>query len=73
MVGKNLSLTSIYHCVKSVRIRSFSGPYSVQMQDNRDQKDSKYGHFSSFVCNLHQEAKAKFRNVFPVENLIDKI
>ena len=53
MVGKNLSLTSIYHCVKSVRIRSFSGPYSVQMQDNRDQKNSKYGHFSSFVCNLH--------------------
>ena len=73
MVGKNLSLTSIYHCVKSVRIRSFSGPYSVQMQDNRDQKNSKYGHFSNFVCNLHQEAKAKFRNVFPVENLIDKI
>ena len=44
------------HCVKSVRIRSFSGAYfpafelnterySVQMWENMDQKNSKYGHF----------------------------
>ena len=26
------------HCVKSVRIRSFSGPYSVRMWENTDQK-----------------------------------
>ena len=38
--------------MKSVRIRSFSGPYfpgisqySVQMWENKDQKNSEYGHF----------------------------
>ena len=30
----------------SVHIWSFSGPYSVQMQENTSQKNSKYGHFS---------------------------
>ena len=47
------------HSVKSVRIWKFSGPYfpafglirrdteySVQMQENVDQKNSEYGHFS---------------------------
>ena len=34
------------HCVKSVRIRSYSGPYSVQMRKNTDQNNSEYGHFS---------------------------
>ena len=34
------------HCVKSVRIQSYSGPYSVRLQDNTDQNNSKYGHFS---------------------------
>ena len=29
------------HCVKSVRIRS----YSVQMRENKEQNNSKYGHF----------------------------
>ena len=36
------------HCVKSVRIQSFSGPhfpYSVQMRENTEQKNSEYGHF----------------------------
>ena len=34
------------HCVKSVRIRSFSGPYSIRMREKTDKKNSKYGHFS---------------------------
>ena len=32
--------------VKSVHIRSYSGLYPVQMRENRDQNNSKYGHFS---------------------------
>ena len=36
------------HCVKSIRIWSYSGPYSVQMQENTDQNNSEYSHFS---CN----------------------
>ena len=41
-------LRKIYyeHCVKSVRIRSFSGPYSVQMRENTEQENYEYGHFS---------------------------
>ena len=42
-----------HHCVKSIRIRSFSGPYfsafgpySVWMRKNTDQKNSEYEHFS---------------------------
>ena len=38
-----------YHCVKSVDIRSFSGPYSVQMRGNAGEKNSEYGHFSCSV------------------------
>ena len=45
-----------FHCVKSVRIRSYSGPYSVRkirsispnsvrMLGNTDQNNSEYGHF----------------------------
>ena len=43
------------HCVKSVRVRSFSGPYfpafrlnrePVRMRENMAQKNSEYEHFS---------------------------
>ena len=33
-----------------VRVRSFSGPYSVEMWENTDQKNSEYGHFSGIAC-----------------------
>ena len=33
------------HYLESVRIWSFSGLYSVQMRENTDQKNFKYGHF----------------------------
>ena len=50
----NSGNTGTNHCVKSVRIRSFSGPYfpafrlsispySVRMRENTDQKNSEYG------------------------------
>ena len=51
-------ITALNHCVESVRIRSYSGPhfpafglilrispYSVQMWENTDQNNCKYGHF----------------------------
>ena len=61
-VGKILIMVlSFRHCVKSVRIRSYSGPhfpasdwyweirsislYSVRTRENADQNNSKYGHF----------------------------
>ena len=38
------------HWVKSVRIRSFFGPYSVWMRNNLDQRNPEYGHFSCNGC-----------------------
>ena len=34
------------HCMKNVCIRSCSSPYSVQMRDSADQRNTKYRHFS---------------------------
>ena len=34
------------HCVKSVRIRSYSGPFFPTFGLNTDQINSEYGHFS---------------------------
>ena len=42
----NSPLVQRRHCVKSAGIRSFSGPHLVQIRENTDQKNSKYGHFS---------------------------
>ena len=33
------------YCVKSVRIWSYSGPYSVRMWESADQNNAEYGHF----------------------------
>lgn len=37
------------HCVKSICIWSFSGPYSVTMMENTDQKNTEYGHFPRYI------------------------
>ena len=39
----NYTLT--LHCVKSVCVWSFCGPYSARMRGNADQKNSEYEHF----------------------------
>ena len=41
-----------YHYVKSVCFPSFSGPHSIQMPENADQKNSENGNIlrSAFVC-----------------------
>ena len=40
------------HCVKSVRIWSYSGPHSVRMRGNTDQNNCEYRHFSRNECCL---------------------
>ena len=53
-VWQGSEYASKHHCVKSVRICSFSGPYSVQMREITDQKNSEYRHSSrSAHSNLH--------------------
>ena len=39
------SLPHSLHCVKSVRIWSYSGPYFPAFRLNTDQNNSEYGHF----------------------------
>ena len=56
-----LLLTSI-HRVKSVRIRSLSGPDSPSSGLNTDQKTSEYGHFSrseNFEENVREKSLPK--------------
>ena len=38
--------SDVIHCVKTVRIRSYSGPYFPAFGLNTDQNNSEYGHFS---------------------------
>ena len=37
-------------CVKNVRIRTYSGSYSVRMRENTDQNNSEYGHLLRSDC-----------------------
>ena len=68
------SMCKLYpvHCLKSVRIRSFSGPYfpafrlnilylsvSVRMRENTNQKYSKYGHISR--CDINVDYLQQFK------------
>ena len=43
LIVRNFNTTD---CVKSACIRSYSGPYPVQMRENTDQNNYEYGHFS---------------------------
>ena len=47
-----LQIYSVQHCVKGVLIRSYSGPYLVQMRENTDQSNSEYEHFSRSAVSL---------------------
>ena len=45
-VSEGIDFNKAHHCVKSVRIRSFSGLHFPAFGLSTDQKKSKYGHFS---------------------------
>ena len=45
-------------CGKTLRI----SPYSVRMQENKDQKNSKYWHFSRSAANTKHSQKTIYRN-----------
>ena len=47
------------HCVKSVRIRSYCGPYFPAFGLNTEQNNSKYGHFSRNVSDITQPENAR--------------
>ena len=51
-----LLVFSVSPCVKSVRIRNFSGPYSIQIWENTDQENSEYWYF------LHSVYQKAFLN-----------
>ena len=65
-----------FHCVKSVRIGSFSGPYfpafgliterywvmRIRMRDNMEQNNSEYGHFLHIVWMLYKNVKKMYKS-----------
>ena len=67
---KSYDLT--HHCVKSVRIWSFTGPYFSAFGLNADQKNSEYGQFSctaflaitSFLYPHKTSENKRFSDVF---------
>ena len=58
-----------YHCVKSVRIRSYSGPYSVRMRENTDRNNSKYGHFLRSVHFYYDYVPVDFHTLGTMSDL----
>ena len=57
-----------HHCVKSVLIRSYSGPHfpafglnTVRMGENADQNNSEYGHF---LRSADQMCTTKFLQIY---------
>ena len=52
----------VSHCVKNVRIRSYSGPHFPAFglnTENTDQNNSEYGHFSCSVSNDKKQRRKK--------------
>ena len=49
------------HCVKSVRIRSYSGPYFPAFGLNTDQTNSEYGVFSRSAEHVWATASISFK------------
>ena len=45
MVFRFYNSQKLVHCVKSVRIQSYSGPYFPEFGLNKDKNNSEYGHF----------------------------
>ena len=72
MRSNQWSIQGHYHCVKSVRIPSYStvfshsrteyediqsiSPYSVRMREEMDQNNSKYGHFLRSGCYAYDDS-----------------
>ena len=51
------------YCVKSVRIRSFSGPYSFRMRENKDQKNFEHRHYSRSKDVYQDESQSKAKQM----------
>ena len=74
----NTGLTLTFHYVKSVRIRSYSGLYSVRMRENADQNNSEYGLFSRNVHISHISVRnltdvPKVQGFFSYEKMLNII
>ena len=57
------------HCVKSVRIRSYSSPNSVRIRENMDQNNSVYEHFLRSEVVLHFRWLMSLRTTYLLSHL----
>ena len=58
--SENSNIVADSRCAKSVRIRSYSGPYAVRMQENTDENNSEYEHFFELIFQKNGRWKKKF-------------
>ena len=54
---------SNYHCVKSVRIQSYSGPHSVRIKENTDQNNSNYTDIFQAVSHSNKKNNDEIKNI----------
>ena len=59
----------LIHCVKSVRIQSYSGPNSVQMRENANQNNSEYGQLSLSDYTVMYLSRPARRYLLKVNNI----
>ena len=61
MIGTSVMIELRIHCGKSVRIRSYSGVYSVRMRKNTDQNNAEYGHFHAVKLTWKTDPRIKLK------------
>ena len=61
MIGTSVMIELRIHCGKSVRIRSYSGLYSVRMRKNTDQNNAEYGHFHAVKLTWKTDPRIKLK------------
>ena len=60
-------------CLKSVRIWSFFGPYSVLMRENTDQKNSEYEHFPRSEAVIEIIVKSELNRITDTNSKLNMI
>ena len=59
----------LIHCVKSVRIQSYSGPNAVQMRENANQNNSEYGQLSLSDYTVMYSSRPARKYLLKVNNI----
>ena len=61
MIGTSVMIEFRIRCAKSVRIWSYSGPYSVRMRENKN--NTEYGHFHAVKLTWKTNPRIKLKHL----------